>query len=360
MFISALGSITGKHNRLGLPKSKSACVVLVDGLGVANLEYRAGHAPFLNSALKNSGSTVAGFPTTTVANIASFATGLRAGAHGLVGYQIFDRETAEPLNLLTGMTSEQAANFQPNKTVSELAIEHGVQVYCVGPKEYEGSGFSQATMRESKYVAVKTLDDRVAAAKKILNEQPSALIYFYVPELDQTAHAHGAKSAEWVAKLEDLDSAMRQLSLALPRNCGLLITADHGIIDVAHDRQVYLDEFGALAELVAVGGDPRVLFLYFDGQPAKEMQQSLQEWFGKRAVVATREEVISAGWYGEVSDDALGRMPELFVIANGETAIYHRDFAKPKSLKMIGQHGALSPEELNVPLIKLGSFSPRP
>jgi hypothetical protein len=50
-------------------------------------------------------------------------------------------------------------------------------------------------------------------------------------------------------------------------------------------------------------------------------------------------------------------MPDLFLIANGETALYHRDFAKPKSLKMIGQHGALSDDELLVPLLKFGAYS---
>ncbi len=91
MFISALGSITGTENRLGLPRAKSACVVLVDGLGSANLRFRAGHANFLASQLTKDGSILCGFPSTTVASLASFATGLRAGGHGLVGYQVLDR-----------------------------------------------------------------------------------------------------------------------------------------------------------------------------------------------------------------------------------------------------------------------------
>jgi hypothetical protein len=31
--------------------------------------------------------------------------------------------------------------------------------------------------------------------------------------------------------------------------------------------------------------------------------------------------------------------------------IYHRDFAKPKSLEMIGQHGGMTKSEWEVPLI---------
>lgn len=360
MFISALGSITGKHNRLALPKASKTCVVLVDGLGTKNLEYRAGHAPFLVESLKASSSISCGFPSTTVASIASFATGLRAGQHGLVGYQILDSKTQLPLNVLTGMTAEQALEMQPNQTVAELASESGVQAYCIGPGEYENSAFSVATMRGAKYVPAKTFDDRVAAALEILGRPEKSLIYFYVPELDQAAHAFGSKSGEWVAKLEDLDSAMSRLAKKLPSGSGLLITADHGIIDVSHDKQIYLDEFEGLESLISVGGDPRVLFLYLEAEPDQAQIDDLQAWLGKRVLVATRQQIIDAGWYSETTDAAKSRMPALFLISVGECAIYHRKFAKSKSLKMIGQHGALSPEELTVPLIKLGAFSPRP
>jgi hypothetical protein len=57
-----------------------------------------------------------------------------------------------------------------------------------------------------------------------------------------------------------------------------------------------------------------------------------------------------------VTDEARERMPDIFVIAHGETALYHRQFAKPKSLQMIGQHGAISDDELFVPLLRFGAY----
>ena len=361
MFISALGSITGKENRLGLPKVKSACVVLVDGLGAANIRYRAGHANFLASQLANDGTIMAGFPSTTVTSLVSFSTGLKAGQHAMVGYQVHDRRQGSNLNLLTGIGSlAEALSWQPRKTVSEVAAENSVDCYFIGPAEYETSGFTNVTMRGAKYVAAKTLDDRVAAAKKILSAKDSALVYLYVPELDQRAHAYGSKSGQWVEKLEDLDLAVRQLTTALPGNVGVLLTADHGIVDVAHERQIYLDEL-SINGLVSVGGDPRVLFLYLDSQQSDDALsqsciKSVQEFVGKRAYVVARDDLIAQGWYGEVTDEARERMPDIFVIAHGETALYHRQFAKPKSLQMIGQHGAISDDELFVPLLRFGAY----
>jgi predicted AlkP superfamily pyrophosphatase or phosphodiesterase len=357
VFISALGSITGKDNRLGFPRVKSSCVVVVDGLGSANLRFRAGHAPLLAKQLNIDGSLMCGFPSTTVTSLTSFATGVRAGEHGLVGYQIFDRQNAKVMNLLTGIeTAEEAAKWQTSKTVAEMANEEGVDCYFVGPAEYEGSGFTHATMRGAKYVAAKSMDDRIKEAKKILDAKSKSLVYLYVPELDQKAHAFGFKSREWVEKLEDLDSAIRQLTESLSANCGVLLTADHGIVDVDPRNQVYLDAVD-LPGLLAVGGDPRVLFLYFEKGDSAEALSELKSFLGNRAFVATKREVVDAGWYGEVTDVALDRMPDVFLISSGQTALYHRDFAKPKSLKMIGQHGSISEDELLVPILRFGAYS---
>lgn len=364
MFVSALGSITGLDNRLKLPRANSACVVLVDGLGSSNLKANSGHAPFLAKRLEVDGSTHCGFPSTTAASITSFGTGLSAGSHGIIGYQVQDPETGKVLNLLTGWGAGiHPQIWQPNKTVNEMAAESGVRSFVVGPSEYDGSGFSVASMRGAQYIAAKSFDDRIASALKVLSAKQQTLVYLYFPELDQRAHAFGVDSQNWREKLEDLDAAIRTLTLGLPKNAGLLLTADHGVIDVPRDKHIYLDEYKEqLIGLTAVGGDPRVLFLYFEGLSSVDAEiraAQLNETLGGAVSVHTKDELIKSGWYGEVSSDASDRMPELFLITIGTWALYHRDFAKPKSLNMIGQHGSISPEELTVPLLRFGAFAKR-
>lgn len=360
MFISALGAITGDENRLNLPRVKGACVILVDGLGSANIQFRSGHAPTISSQLKIDESIFCGFPSTTVSSLASFSTGVRAGTHGMVGYQVFDRSSGLPLNLLSGITSlAEAKTWQPITTVSERAATAGVKVYFVGPAEYQGSGFTNATMREVIYMAAKTITDRFKAAEKLLNSSDKNLVYLYVPELDQMAHSHGFKSRQWLEKLEDVDSALKKFLPSVPRDTGVLLTADHGIVDIDDSRHIYLDEI-EISDLLSVGGDPRVLFLYFQNGRAKSQKQKIQEFLGKSAYVADREELIQAGWFADVSNLARDRMPDLFLISVAEVAIYHRKYAKPKSLQMIGQHGSISTDELKVPLLKFKGFSKKP
>jgi hypothetical protein len=73
--------------------------------------------------------------------------------------------------------------------------------------------------------------------------------------------------------------------------------------------------------------------------------------------VAEADELVAAGWFGEVDKFARDRMPDLFLISIAEIALYHRNYAKTKSLQMIGQHGSISTDELKVPLLRFRGFA---
>jgi hypothetical protein len=66
----------------------------------------------------------------------------------------------------------------------------------------------------------------------------------------------------------------------------------------------------------------------------------------------TPRDLIDAGYWKVGARDLL--LPEIIVLAKKEVALYHRDFAKPKSLEMIGHHGSISSAEMAIPLLKIG------
>ncbi len=355
VFISALGAITGKSNRLGFGKSNKVCVILVDGLGSENLRAAGGHAPFLNAALKAGKSINTVFPSTTASAITSFGTGVSPSAHGVLGYSVFERETNTVRNLLTGWDE----NFRPSDiqrlpSVSAQATENNVLSYTVGPGEYSESGFTKLNMDAAQYIPAKSFDERVDVVRTILTQKHQSLTYLYFPELDSIAHSHGAASLEWLNKLEELDAAIKLLASSLPKDAGLILTADHGIVDVAKQHQIMLDELD-LPGLLAVTGDPRNCFLYFEsGSSIPDAKAELESAFDGRVLVATPSELIAHGWLGDdVANEKL--LPDLYLISNGSYACYHRAFCKPQSLRMVGQHGAISQAELSVPLLRFGS-----
>jgi predicted AlkP superfamily pyrophosphatase or phosphodiesterase len=356
VFVSALGSITGKSNRLGFPKASKVCVILVDGLGSENLRSAAGHAPFLNAALKSSKSINTVFPSTTASAITSFGVGTSPSEHGVLGYSVFDRKTNQVRNLLTGWDeSFPPSDFQRLESVSQTALDNGVQVFTVGPGEYSESGFTKLNMSAAKYLPARSFDERLEVVKSILASKAPSLTYLYFPELDSIAHSHGAGSKEWLTKLEDLDAAVRSLVSRLPKDCGVLLTADHGIVDVPKENQILLDEM-QIPNLLAVTGDPRNAFLYFEsGANLVEIRSALEEKLAGRVLVSTVGELQDSGW---LSTDIANHqyLPDFYLISTSNFACYHRAFCKPQSLRMIGQHGAISQAELSVPLLRFGAF----
>jgi hypothetical protein len=357
VLVSALGAITGKSNRMGLKPATRVCVVLVDGLGSENLRSAGGHAPFLNAALKKYKSINTVFPSTTASAITSFGVGARPSEHGVFGYSVFDRKANEVRNLLSGWSTEFVPeDFQKLPSVAAIAEQENVRAFSVGPGEYAESGFTRLNMAHSEYVAAKTFEDRVDSVERILASKQKSLTYLYFPELDSIAHSAGVASTQWLNKLEELDASIKNLVSALPPGAAVVLTADHGVVDVPRENQILLDEFNVQG-LIAVTGDPRNSFLYFEPNVDIDAQQKyLSEELEGKVIVCSPAELIALGWLAPAISNAQ-YLPDLFLISEPGFAVYHRAYAKPQSLRMIGQHGGVSQTELSVPLLKFGAFA---
>ena len=359
---AALGSVAGTPNPLDLPRADSAVVVLVDGLGAANLRGRAGHARFLAGRMGKRDVIRTVFPSTTAAAIASFATGLMPGVHGLMGYRVPDRANDRVVNQLSGwderMVPEQ---WQRHPTVFDQAVERGVRALAIGGTRYSASGFTRAVLRGAEYRSGAKVPDRFAEALRVVQEGP-ALVYVYVSELDQIAHAHGWESDRWISALEALDAEIAGFEQRMPRGTGLIVTADHGVVDVPAHRHVFVDASPELVDGVRhVAGEPRCLGLVLEPDLDAARRASLlarwREAEGARAWVLSAEEAIAAGLYGEVEAENRDRIADVLVAARAGVAYYDRREPDRRGEDMVGQHGSLTDEETRIPLIRAGAFA---
>ena len=360
---SSLSSIEGLPNALGLGHTNKTVVVLADGLGVSSLRARAGHARFLNSLLTKTSVVDGVFPSTTAAGITTLTTGVPPGQHGLVGYRVRDADRDRVVNQLTGWDAGmRPETWQRARTVFERATDAGVPSFAIGPRRYTDSGFTQAALRGARYVPAENVSDRFAAARYLLDTEPRALVYLYVPELDVAAHAHGWESDRWLAALEILDGAAARFATELKPDEGLLVTADHGIIDVPSTRHVLFDTVPELVRGVRhIGGDPRCLHLYLEPELGAEAGAVLADTWraieGHRAWVFTRAEAVESGLFGTVAPEVMPRIGDVLVAARKLIAYYDSREPNQSARSMVGQHGSLTDEELRVPLIRSGAFS---
>lgn len=352
---SCLESTAGSANRLGLPAVQSAIVLLVDGLGADQLRAREGHARTLAGQLSKASTIETGVPTTTAAAIASLTTGTLPGQHGLVGYTVLDAEHDRIVNQLTGWDDRlDPSTWQLEPTLFETA---SIDAYAVGPDRYRDSGFSRAVLRGAEYVGASTIQARLELAVRLARPKP-AIVYVYVPELDQAGHAHGWQSTQWTDALEQLDSAVRGILPDLGP-VGLVLTADHGVLDVPEHSHVLFDAVPELVEGVRfVAGEPRLLHLHVEeGMDAAALATAWRDSEGDRAWIATRAEAIEAGWFGPVLPVVAPRIGDVLVAARKAVAYYDSRDATRAGRTMVGQHGSWSPAETRVPLLRFGAYA---
>ena len=352
---NCLSALATRRGSLNLAPVTHAVVLVADGLGLTALEARSGHARTFASRLSIDPPISSVFPTTTAAALATLATGELAGQHGLVGYSVLDAANDRVVNQLTGWDDDaMTTDWQRVPTLFQKADSTGLAAIAIGPARYAESGFTRAVLRGADYRAGASIADRLARAHEAL-AGPPALIYVYVPELDTASHGHGLESPNWVNALEELDAAVARFAPGLGPSHGLLVTADHGVIDVPHDAQIVVP-----AELLQgvghVAGEPRCLQLHL--QPGESADDHAARWRaseGSRAWIATRAEAVAAGWFGEVAPEVLPRIGDVLVAARKRVAYY----ADPddRGRKMIGQHGSLSPDELTIPLLRFGAWA---
>lgn len=357
-------SIAGERGDLGLPAARAAIVMLVDGLGASMLRTRAGHARhFMRGWAKK--HTAFSFPSTTVAGVTTLTTASAAGEHGLCGYSLYDRAEHVVRNQLHGWgPGMDPATWQLRPTVFESLRDEGrVRPVVVGMADYENSGLTHASLRGADYLVGDSMADRVDRALDAV-ETGHSLVYLYIAELDQAGHKFGWQSDRWLERLEEADAALAALESALPSDVGLIVTADHGMIDVPGDRQIDIAADSPLLEgVVAMAGEPRLRHLALeDDATAADAAALAARWNdaeGARAIALTRDEALEAGWYGErahVHPAAASRIGDVIVAAT-KSVTYYADWMQGGLRGVIGQHGSVSPEETIVPLIRKGAFA---
>jgi hypothetical protein len=336
-----------------LPAARSFVMVVVDGLGHANLTAVKGHAPTLARLQRRRIETVA--PSTTGAALTTLTTGALPGEHGLIGYRIRHPRLGLVTTLKDWQGIEDRAAWQRSTPLFGLAERLGARPVAIGRPAHAVGGLTEAILTGAEYHPGQRIEDRFEVAARLLRSGDPIVAYLYIDELDKAAHEQGWQSAAWLRRLEQLDASLDGFLRALPRDAGVVVTADHGIVDVPPHQQVMLDADPRLLEGVAeVGGEPRFRSLYLrEGADAAAVAARWAEAEGSRAWVVTREQAIASGCFGPVVPEVAPRLGDVLLAARKQVA-YYRSTDDPRALAMVGQHGSFSEDERGVPLALAG------
>lgn len=343
-------------NADALPAIRSFVMVVVDGLGYANLKARTGHAPTLAALQQRRIETVA--PSTTAAALTALTTGCLPGEHGLIGYMIRHPKRGLIVTLSDWEDIGDASDWQRAQPLFHVARELGARRVAIGRPAHAQGGLTEAILAGADYLPGQRIEDRFSVASRVLRTNEPTVAYLYVDELDKVAHEHGWQSDQWVRRLEQLDTALAGFLRTLPSDVGVAITADHGMVDVQSHQQVLFDSAPELMRgVTSVGGEPRLRSLYLEA--GVDPVRVAREWAAAerdRAWVMTREELTQSGVFGPTSPEVADRLGDVIIAARKQVA-YYQSTDDARSRAMIGQHGSFSEYERGVPLISAGALA---
>jgi hypothetical protein len=324
-------------------EAEQVVLLVVDGLGWNQLSTRNALTPTLGAMQGGPITTVA--PSTTATALTSITTGLPPGEHGVVGYRM--AVEGEVLNVLRWSTpqGDARATIPPTKVQSQPAFE-GQRSPAVTRAEFAASGFTLAHLDQVRFTGYRTLGTLVSEVARLAHEG-EPFVYAYYEGLDKVSHEYGL-GAPYDEELRWIDQLVATLLERLPRGAVLLVTADHGQVEVG-DNVLPLPS-DVVTHVALQSGEGRFRWLHARAGRADALLDAAGDLLGEHAWVRSREAAIAEGWYGPiVTEAAAGRLGDVLLAAKGDVAF--DDPADTGPYVLVGRHGSLTEDEVLVPLL---------
>ena len=329
--------VTGEAERVG--------IVLIDAFGWAFVERHLDH-PLLRRCAQEGllGPMASQFPSTTTAHVTTMHSGLPVGEHGLYEWRVLEPSAGRTIIPLTSSWADEGPpdglraggvppeRYVPTPSFYERLAARGVESVAIEPAAFCPSTYDEVALRGARVQTHTGLPDaagRLAAALAAPGDAPR-YVFAYADEVDAAGHVFGPSSREFAAASRAaLDGLERALfgpdSPTFAPGTVLLLTADHGQVDVHPERTDYVDllwpelagllRMGAGGRRLAAAGSGRDLFLHLEEEHVGRVVAELQARLGDRGTVHATADLLAAGWFGErVGPRLRARLAEVCVL----------------------------------------------
>ena len=326
-------------------REASQIVLLVlDGLGWEQLQERAALAPALTAMTGRAITSVA--PSTTATALTSIVTGAPPAAHGVLGYRIAVGH-GEVLNVLRWSTSRGDArqSVPPADFLTHNPFE-GIKPPVITKSHFATTGFTGAHLAGTRLVGWRVPSTIPVEIARLLGEG-EPFVYAYYDGVDHVAHAYGF-GAHYDAELAFVDRMVAEVAAALPPGAALVVTADHGQVQVGN-AVLTIDE-AVMADVDMLSGEARFRWLHARPGTAGRLLERARAAHGNVAWVHSRAEIEAAGWYGgSLGAEFAERVGDVALVPFADVAFL--DLADTGETVLVCRHGSLTPAEALVPLL---------
>lgn len=350
---------------------RSVILLVVDGLGTAQLERHLAHSSLARQRFANLESV---FPSTTASAVGTLLTGLSPISHGLTGWHLWAEEATPgaaellailPLTRRGGPPPTQAERQTWAKRILaapdlpvplDLSTRLTARVTHIAPQSIIDSPFNRAVSQGARRYGYSQLEAMFACLRQALETPtPDRLhyIYAYWPDYDSLAHQHGPDSPAARAALQAFETHLNTFLAAGLAGAALLITADHGFITAPPERLIRLDDLPELKRLLRrpLSGERRAAYAHIQPGRVEEFAQRARECLGHALWVCPSQALLAAGWFGQgpLHPRLASRIGDLTLIPKADWTLKD-SLPGERDFHLLGMHGGVSPDERQIPL----------
>jgi hypothetical protein len=320
-------------------------LLVIDGLGEEQLRERRSLAPVLAGGVGGPITSVA--PSTTACALTTLVTGRVPAEHGVVGYRVaLDGDVMNVLQWsrhgVDARVSVPASTFQPYESFPGARG----RVPVITRQDFGPTGFTAAHLGDVDLHRWHTPAGLVTAVREV-TAAGAPFVYAYYEGIDKVAHAEGL-GAYYDDELRAVDRLVADVLEALPPGCALVVTADHGQVEVGGSVELIGPEI--MEAVTLISGEGRFRWLHVRPGAVGDVADAAAALHGDVAWIRTKEQMIAEDWLGGVpSPHVAARLGDVALVPFAPTAFL--DPADTGELRLQARHGSLTLEEMSIPLL---------
>jgi predicted AlkP superfamily pyrophosphatase or phosphodiesterase len=357
---------------------ENVILLLCDGLGYR--EWKRQSAKGFMGAVSKKGSVrpiTTVFPSTTAAALTTVSTGLTPQEHGLPEWYVYMQELGDVIATLpfTRVADNRRDSlegvFNPRalfdgRTIFQKLRASGVHCTSLTSRGLAYTSYSKVSRTGSEVVPYSSSSDLTVSLRRLVEKARGPnLFYAYWSYVDTIEHTYGPDTDESEVEASLISHALQEgflskLDKEAARRTLILVTADHGQIQVDPARTVYMNRFVKLLRaldrtpagaIIPPWGSSRDAYLQVKEGYLDETQGYLEKKLGGVASVLKTDDAISQGLFGinRPGRKFRRRIGNLMILPHGNRMVWFR-YRKGDSFSLRGHHGGLTQGEMTIPL----------
>ena len=328
-------------NLINSKKPKKVILFVVDAMGANLINKKLPEDSFLRKNIVYKTRTV--FPSTTTSATTSIRNGKAPCENGWIGWIQYIKEIDDEIIPFHGRgfyndkqyDKDLMYKIAPVTFIEDELNRIGVKARILFPSFMEDG-----------------CEDIDSMCKRLIGlnlENEYKFIYAYWDKYDTYMHEYGPSSKICDAYLNHINYEIENLANNLDDETMLIVTADHGQIDVKEEYNICGSKYDKyLYRKPAL--EPRAMTFYVKDGMQDEFEKTFKQEFEDRFVLLTHKQALDMNLFGdrpynERFEEFIG---DFIAIGKANTILAYKEELTPS---MKGQHAGMTDDEMLVPII---------